>query len=350
MGLIRVVVPVFNVEATLARCIDSILSQTFSDFELILVDDGSPDNCPAICDAYAAKDPRIHVIHQHNGGLSAARNAGVSYLTESNRHNWVVFVDSDDFIHPQMLELLYRAAVENSADISMCTALECENVPSDFFYKLHPSITQHIVSEQYIISLYRHKSHRYWTAWAKLFRRELVEAMPFEVGKYYEDNNLIFKLLCSAKVIADVDACMYAYIINKNSITKSGFSLKQLDFLYALRTQINYYEDIKYLDMKRLICTSYIPNAVIIYEKTLHILQDDRCARQLRRHIIFFWLKNRCEIDIPSEKAEYYLSVLLSFYAKVYSYCQAINRTAKQEGISSVLKKILNKLLGRKRK
>lgn len=348
MGLIRVVVPVYKVEATLNRCVESILSQTFSDFEVVLVDDGSPDNCSAICDEYARKDSRIHVIHQFNSGISAARNAGVRYQTEENQHKWLTFVDSDDFIHPQMLELLYCAAEENSADISMCTALECENIPADFLNKQYPTSTCHAVSEQYIISLYQHKSHRYWTAWAKLFHREIVEAMPFEEGRYYEDNNLIFKLLCTARVVADVDASLYAYIINKNGITKSGFSLNQLDFLYALRTQICYYTEKQYLVMRRLICSSYIPNAVIIYQKIRNLLHDDRQAHQLRRHIIWFWLSNQRKMDIPIEKTEYYLAVLLPFCSKVYSYWNAVKKVATQEGISGVLKKILAKLLGRK--
>ena len=112
---ISVIVPVYMVESYLHRCVDSILSQTFVDFELILVDDGSPDNCGAICDEYAAKDSRIRVIHQKNGGLSAARNAGLDVA----REEYYAFVDGDDWIDPDMYENMYRAIQKGNADLAV---------------------------------------------------------------------------------------------------------------------------------------------------------------------------------------------------------------------------------------
>ena len=113
---ISVIVPVYKVEKYLNECIDSILAQTFTDFELILVDDGSPDSCPALCDAAAEKDSRVRVIHKINGGVSTARNAGLA----AAQGNWIAFVDSDDRVLPQFLEKLYSAALEKNTDISMC--------------------------------------------------------------------------------------------------------------------------------------------------------------------------------------------------------------------------------------
>ena len=114
--LLSIIVPVYNVENYLQKCIDSILAQTLTDFELILVDDGSPDGCPALCDAAAAKDARVRVIHQKNGGLSAARNAGLDVA----RGAWIGFVDSDDYIAPEMYEKLYRAVQSTGADLALC--------------------------------------------------------------------------------------------------------------------------------------------------------------------------------------------------------------------------------------
>ena len=106
MPLISVIVPVYKVEEYLSRCVDSILSQTFEDFELILIDDGSPDNCGKICDEYTKKDNRVHVIHQENGGLSSARNAGIDWAFENSDSEWLTFIDSDDWVHIQYLDLL----------------------------------------------------------------------------------------------------------------------------------------------------------------------------------------------------------------------------------------------------
>ena len=120
MSQISVIVPVYKVEAYLPACIDSILAQTFTDFELILIDDGSPDHCGTICDEYAKKDVRIHVIHQENGGLSAARNAGIDWVFKNSDSQWITFVDSDDMIISGMLERLRSVILITKADVCTC--------------------------------------------------------------------------------------------------------------------------------------------------------------------------------------------------------------------------------------
>jgi len=120
MPIVSIIVPVFKTERYLRRCVDSILAQTFSDFECILVNDGSPDNCPAICDEYAVKDSRVVVIHQKNAGVSAARNAGLDIA----RGEWIGFVDSDDWCDPDMYRVLYDNAVKYDADVSVCAIRE----------------------------------------------------------------------------------------------------------------------------------------------------------------------------------------------------------------------------------
>ena len=112
MAKISIVVPVYKVEKYLYRCVKSILEQTFFDFDLVLVDDGSPDSCGELCDEYAATDKRIQVIHQKNGGLSAARNSGIELCLKNSDSEWITFIDSDDWVHPRYLELLYEAAIE----------------------------------------------------------------------------------------------------------------------------------------------------------------------------------------------------------------------------------------------
>ena len=122
MSEISVIVPVYKVEPYLRRCVDSILAQTFPDIEVILVDDGSPDGCPAICDEYAQLDKRVKVIHQKNQGVSAARNAGLDWVFANSDSQWISFVDSDDWVHPRFLAYLYQAAVEYNVKISVCSA------------------------------------------------------------------------------------------------------------------------------------------------------------------------------------------------------------------------------------
>ena len=128
MPKISIVVPVYKVEKYLQRCVASLLEQSFTSFDLILVDDGSPDLCGKICDQYAEKDNRIHVIHQKNGGLSAARNSGIDWSISNSDSGWITFVDSDDWVDPQYLECLYNAVKLYKTNISICAYKETADV------------------------------------------------------------------------------------------------------------------------------------------------------------------------------------------------------------------------------
>ena len=133
MPQISVIVAVYKMPEYLPRCIEGILNQTFRDLELILVDDGSPDNCGSICDSYASKDPRVHVIHKKNEGVCVARNTGLDWVYAHSDSGWIFFHDNDDWIHPQTLERMLRAALDFQADISICGYQEtggCTAFPS----------------------------------------------------------------------------------------------------------------------------------------------------------------------------------------------------------------------------
>lgn len=245
MAMVSVIVPVYNVEKYLHRCVDSILAQTFTDFELILVDDGSPDNCGAICDDYAQKDLRVHVIHQENQGQAAARNRAVAEASGE----WIHFVDSDDIIHPQMLEILYCAAVENHANISMCGVLESEEIPETFYSTPNRHTRVYDMDEESMEDLLEHGEHRYWIACGKLIKKEIVQRLPFTNGRIYEDNAIVCQWLYEAGKVADSQERLYFYFINKHGTTKKGFSWKQLDYLWALRKQMQFYRKNKYTRM-----------------------------------------------------------------------------------------------------
>ena len=229
MPVISVIVPVYNAQKYIHRCVDSILAQTFTDFELILVDDGSPDNCGAICDEYAAKDSRIRVIHQENQGQAAARNHAVAVACGE----WVCFVDSDDMIHPQMLEHLYRAAQEPNVGISVCGATEAEAVPANFTAELPCSYHTMQMDETGLQNLYETGVHRYWVIWGKLIKKEIAEKIPFEVGRIYEDNAVACRWLHTAKVITNTECRYYFYQINPKGTTQSKLTPRKLDYFWA---------------------------------------------------------------------------------------------------------------------
>ena len=164
MPKISVIVPVYNVEKYLRRCVDSILSQTFSDFELILVDDGSPDGRPGICDDYKESDDRVRVIHKKNGGVSSARNAGL----EEARGEWIAFIDSDDWVCRKYLDILFKACVENNVLFSSCEMLVADN-----YFELDIDKT----AAEIVDSTY-HLTKRF-EACGKLFAREIIGEKKF---------------------------------------------------------------------------------------------------------------------------------------------------------------------------
>ena len=224
---ISVIVPVYKVEEYLHRCVDSILSQTYSEFELILVDDGSPDNCGAICDEYAAQDDRIHVIHQENGGLSAARNAGIDYVLERGNSQWLTFIDSDDWIHRDYLKTLLEAAQKFDVPISMCSFIRTAQVLKDA--KLPDDIGRCIDVQQAYWDFYG----MCMTACCKLYRMDLMENFRFPVGKLHEDCYVTHIPLFSTGNVAVCEVPLYYYFANPGSITRMKWSEKRMQEIEA---------------------------------------------------------------------------------------------------------------------
>lgn len=223
MPKISAIVPVYNVENYLRRCVDSILAQTFTDFELILVDDGSPDNCGAICDEYAQKDSRVHVIHQANGGLPAARNAGIDWVFANSDSEWLSFVDSDDWVHPKYLEYLYRAVMEYNTKISMCPFMEKDEycIEQDHTEYASRRITAEEADTFNTLSIAGY-------VWNKLYHCSCFVSIRFPVGRLWEDLAITYKLLWTEKSITLVEKTLYYYFVNHNGIVHYEWSPKNL--------------------------------------------------------------------------------------------------------------------------
>lgn len=257
MPEISIIVPVYRAEKYLNDCVDSILRQTFSDFELVLIEDGSPDQSGAICDEYAQRDERVRVIHQPNQGQAAARN----HALPMTQGKWLCYVDSDDTIHPQMLEHLYRAAVESGAGISMCQFLEAPEQPADYERPVDFSYELLNMDEKTLTQLHDRELYPGWVACAKLIRRACVEGYPFQTGRVYEDNEAVTRWLLPAKTLAMLPARLYFYRTNPESTTKSQFSLKKLDYLWALESMIGYFQSVGYHTLSRRFLERYVEAA-----------------------------------------------------------------------------------------
>jgi len=231
--LISVIVPVYGVEQYLDRCVESIVNQTYQNLEIILVDDGSPDNCPAMCDVWAEKDSRIKVIHKENGGLSDARNAGMELATGE----LMGFVDSDDWIASEMYQLLYENMVETGSDISCCGVEMVweDGTPSRMLTKTGCCVLNREEAMEAIIE----ESWMKQPVWYKLYKNELIRDILFPVGKYHEDVFWSYKAVGRAKKVSVFDAPCYYYTQRSGSIMGSGYSLKRLDGLEAKQQRLH---------------------------------------------------------------------------------------------------------------
>lgn len=236
METISVIVPVYKVEQYLDKCVQSIVDQTYRNLEIILVDDGSPDRCGAICDAWAEKDSRIQVIHKPNGGLSDARNAGMNVA----RGQYIGFVDSDDWIEPEMYELLLSHMQEDEADISACGVIMDweDGTPS----RMLTGDAEGVFTQEEGMCAIIEESVLKQPVWYKLYKKELIQDIPFAVGKYHEDVFWSYQAVGSGQRISVSAAPCYHYLQRTGSIMSTSFSLKRLDALEAKSIRQAYVE------------------------------------------------------------------------------------------------------------
>ncbi len=260
---ISVIIPVYKCEEYLENCVNSILSQTFSDFEIILVDDGSPDNSGSLCDELAEKYDNIIVLHQENQGQAAARNNGVKIANGE----WLHFVDCDDSINPYILEALYNAVTENNVKLAMCSAVQGEKPDEDFFNEKEVSFNTLTMTEDNILNLCKNEKYYYWVVWGKLIHKSIYEKYPLTEGKIYEDNAIVCKWLHEAKTVAITDAPLYFYYINTTGTTKKAFTQKQLDVLWAFKEQIDFFSSLDYQKMTEHLATYYFEISANMYHR-----------------------------------------------------------------------------------
>lgn len=252
---ISVIIPVYNAEKYLARCLDSVVSQTFKHFEVILVNDGSKDDSGDICDAYEKKDDRFKVIHQENQGQSAARNHALDYLAERSDSKWIVFVDSDDKIHPRYLELLYRAVVETGCLVSGCNY---KKVYQDTDFPALNSDSYQIITAE---TMYCDRTVSAVSPWSKLYARKCFESLRFPLYKFHEDEFVLYKTIFQSKKICYYDMPLYMNFATPDSVTRSPWHSDRLVKLDAIQEQIEFFRSHGYRRAYKRAVTYYASTA-----------------------------------------------------------------------------------------
>lgn len=227
MELISVIVPVYNTALYLPECVESILAQTYENLELLLIDDGSTDGSGRLCDGFAARDPRVRVIHQRNRGLSAARNAGL----DLSRGAYIAFADSDDWMERDMLARLYGTLQQTGADMALCGVRQTSGEETTMEDAL-------LTREAFRDCLLQPEAWYYITVWNKLCRRELWEDLRFPVGYIHEDEAVIYDLAVRCHGIALVSASLYHYRRHPGSIMAGGGTIASTDKLLGIARRI----------------------------------------------------------------------------------------------------------------
>ena len=255
--MIGVIVPVYKVEKYIAECIESILAQTYTDFELILIDDGSTDNSGLICDEYAETDDRIVVFHQENKGQAVARNVGLDYVFEKENSEWIAFVDSDDFIVNDYLLLLITAAQKNNVSISGCGYSE-----SIGEYLLLKKANDPIVicSDEY------YSRNAGIVLWGKLYKSALLERIRFPDVKKFEDEFVSYKLVFQNDIVSYIESPLYIYYQSKNSVMRNNSDKIDFSFITAFEEQERFFFENEYLLSLKRVSKFHINKIINILE------------------------------------------------------------------------------------
>ena len=275
--VISIIVPIYNVELYLTRCLESILKQKFSNFEAILIDDGSSDNCGAICDDYAAKDKRFKVIHQANFGVSHARNKGLAFA----KGEYIGFVDPDDYIDANMYEKMYNELINTGSDMVVCD-----------YYKLEgtAAIPTHIFSSDRIfyskdfmdyVANDRVPSH----FWSKLYKRQLFLNIRFPEGRIFEDLAIFHEIVHRCERIAYTHECLYYYSINVNGQVNTITTKNSYDYFKAWSDRYVFFERF-YPENSKYAAEKLISCGTRVYWISTYLGEDKNCAEYVRSRLL----------------------------------------------------------------
>lgn len=277
--LISIIVPIYKVEKYINQCIESIINQTYKNIEIILVDDGSPDKCPIMCDNYKKKDKRIKVIHKKNGGLSDARNAGIEIATG----NYICFVDSDDFIKPNYIELLYKAIIKNNTKISQCGFIYYDGSEKE---RINYKENKVLCKRDYFYDNYTSHKTDNTVVWNKMYSRDIFRNLKFNKGKIHEDEFFTYKAIEKAEKISIIKECLYSYRMNEDSITRKLYNTKRLDVLDAFKEKNDYFKNNYDEDIYNNFGTTYLDILLYHFGQVSKYIKDKSIKKNIRNEII----------------------------------------------------------------
>lgn len=306
MELVSVIVPVYNSEIYLDRCISSIVNQTFNNIEIILVDDGSTDKSLDICKNWAVKDQRIKVIHQQNSGVSISRNTGIM----ASHGEYIIQLDSDDYLSKYMIEHMYEAIKKNNTDMVIC---DFEKGTEEFYdFECVIGENENIDSHEALTRMYVNDWNklRYVVPWAKLYKKELFEGIQYPAGKIFEDIYITHQLIAKCKSISVLNEKLVYYYQRTTSIMNSRLHVGKLDYLDALLDRIEFFEKQKWYDLKNQAYDEYLHCLIWEYSRVRDILHDNQLKKEMHQRFKGVYQKGYSSINYPDENRTF----LYGFY------------------------------------
>ena len=306
MSLISVIVPVYNVEKYLNKCIDSIVNQSYDNLEIILVDDGSTDNSGTICDIYAKNDSRIKVIHQECSGVAVSRNVGL----DNSTGEYISFVDSDDYIDSKMIEKLYQALIKENADVSMCNFSNVnENAERILELDIKSPIKTEVISR---LDMYKKLAcgncWYYVILWNKLYKKEVFEDIRFPEGKIHEDEILAHYIVEKCNKISSVDDVLYYYVKRQGSIMSTGITIKRIMAVEAFFDRAVFYIKKKHYELAEQVLVVGINTLAEISQKTEKNIENRKKIKEQKKKF------NKVYFRIIKEKISIRRKMLLMIY------------------------------------
>ena len=326
MAQISVMMAAYNTEDYIARALDSILAQTFTDFDVIVVDDGSKDATGAIADAYASRDSRVHVIHQKNSGVCVTRNNCIDWTYRCSDSQWIIFADSDDWMHPEMLERMLKAAEENQVHICACGYEETTGAdpvidPRD----LTPQVWEpmHFYQASYVNAI---------MTCCKLYHKSCYEHVRHPVDNYFDDEFDSYKMLYAEEKMVVIPAPLYAYFINETGLTKRTWNPKLLDAWVAYEEQIAFFREKGEQALVSFRLRGYLENALVNYraaneaENTPEIRKARKRIHSKIRELIRRMRKQGCL------NYKYDFDIIIAFYPIRTRVYRLLRETAQRLG------------------
>ena len=310
MAKVSVIIPIYKVENYLNRCVESVVGQTYSDLEIILVDDGSPDNCPQMCDEWENKDSRIRVIHKQNGGLSDARNAGLDICTGE----YITFLDSDDLLSLNFVETLINVAQDTNADIVSCGLKR-------FYDKIEKEEDNQEIKvysrDQSLKNAFVKQHNEFIVACAKLYKAEIFKDLRYTKGKIHEDEFIIHKVFDKINTFAVTNLKLYYYYENPQSITGVGYRLKRIDYLEALADRCDFFKE-KYPHLYPDMAMYYTYKCIDLYFEIPKDFPQKKLAQKLTKKHFKSAKKQTKAFKHKSGKRFFIFSVSPKLYKRLF--------------------------------